>query len=170
MLHSHFLCLLSLICQYRSKERHIYKVFLIRASRVWRIHNNEGIILVQVATQSFQIKVRTSDNKYDIHHHQFPMTTTYAFTNYQSQGQTIPYVIVDITTPPTRGLNFFNLYIALSKSSGHSSIQLLQDFDDELFQKCHNPALLQDDWLEKLDRITKSWWQKIRHDCDRMAN
>jgi ATP-dependent exoDNAse (exonuclease V) alpha subunit len=97
------------------------------------------------------------------------MTAAYAFTDYRSQGQTIPYVIVDIATPPTGGLDLFNLYVALSRSSGRSSIRLLRDFDDELFQKSHDPALLQeDDRLEKLDRSTKSWWQKMGR--DRTAN
>ena len=31
---------------------------------------------------------------------QFPMTAAYVFTDYRSQGQTIPAVIVDIATPP----------------------------------------------------------------------
>ncbi|KAL4069011.1 hypothetical protein J3A83DRAFT_4359100 [Scleroderma citrinum] len=34
------------------------------------------------------------------------------------QGQTLPMVLVDITTPPTGGLSLFNLYVALSYSSG----------------------------------------------------
>ena len=45
------------------------------------------------------------------------MTAAYAFTDYRSQGQTIPYVIVDIGSPPTGTLSLFNLYVALSRSS-----------------------------------------------------
>ena len=45
---------------------------------------------------------------------QFPITPAYAFTDYHSQGQTLFYVIVNITTPPTGSLNLFNLYVALS--------------------------------------------------------
>lgn len=30
---------------------------------------------------------------------QYPLTAAYAFTDYRSQGQTIPYVVVDIATP-----------------------------------------------------------------------
>lgn len=73
---------------------------------------------------------------------QFPMTPVYAFTDYRSQGQTLPYVIVDIATPPSGGLNLFNLYVALSRSSGRSSICLLRDFDNEVFQKSHCSELL----------------------------
>ncbi|KAI6043798.1 hypothetical protein EDC04DRAFT_2946394 [Pisolithus marmoratus] len=50
------------------------------------------------------------------------MTTAYAFTNYCSQGQTIPFIIMDIASPPTGGLNLFNLYVALSRSSGCNTI------------------------------------------------
>ena len=83
---------------------------------------------------------------------QFLMMPAYAFTDYCSQGQTIPAVLVDIATPPTGGLNLFNLYIALSRSSGRSTIQLLRDFDDKLFQATHQPELLaEDDRLEELN-------------------
>ncbi|KAG1740008.1 hypothetical protein EDB19DRAFT_1635540 [Suillus lakei] len=73
------------------------------------------------------------------------MTAAYAFTDYRSQGQTIPYVLVDIATPPTGGLNLFNLYVALSWSSGRSTIHLLCDFDEGLFKKCHCLELLAED-------------------------
>ncbi|KAG1739556.1 hypothetical protein EDB19DRAFT_1635736, partial [Suillus lakei] len=59
-----------------------------------------------------------------------------------SQGQTIPYVLVDIATPPNGGLNLFNLYIALSWSSGESTIS-------------------EDDRLKELDKQTKVWWMKM---------
>ncbi|KAJ7777646.1 hypothetical protein DFH07DRAFT_731161 [Mycena maculata] len=48
---------------------------------------------------------------------QFPLTGAYAFTDYCSQGQTLPFVFVDIVTPSTGGLSLFNLYVALSRSS-----------------------------------------------------
>ena len=32
---------------------------------------------------------------------QSPVTAAYAFTDYRSQGQTLPYVIIDIASPPT---------------------------------------------------------------------
>jgi hypothetical protein len=56
--------------------------------------------------------------KNTIHRCQYPMTAAYAFTNYRSQGQTLPYVIVDIGSPlPTGTLSLFNLYVALSRSN-----------------------------------------------------
>ncbi|KAJ7024605.1 hypothetical protein C8F04DRAFT_888544, partial [Mycena alexandri] len=51
-----------------------------------------------------------------------------------SQGQTLPYVIVDIGTPPTGGLSLFNLYVALSRK---------------------------DDRLEELNKKTQEWWRKM---------
>jgi voltage-gated potassium channel Kch len=79
------------------------------------------------------------------------MTAAYGFTDYYSQGQTLPYVIIDIVSPPTGALDLFNLYVALSRSSGRSSIRLLRDFEDKLFLKSHDVALLAEDRLEKLD-------------------
>ena len=67
--------------------------------------------------QTAQIQVPENDGKTSrrtMKHRQFPVTPAYAFTDYRSQGQTIPHVIVDIASPPTRGLSLFNLYVALS--------------------------------------------------------
>ena len=73
------------------------------------------------------------------------------------QWPTPPSQFIDIAKPPTRALDLFNLYVALSCSSGRESIQLLQNFDDELFKKSHDPVLLaEDDRLDKMDRITKA--------------
>ncbi|KAJ7915375.1 hypothetical protein B0H13DRAFT_1610630 [Mycena leptocephala] len=73
------------------------------------------------------------------------MTGAYAFTDYRSQGQTTPYVLVDIAKPPTETLRLFNLYVALSRSSGRETIRLLRDFDNTLFMKGHDPVLLAED-------------------------
>ena len=94
------------------------------------------------------------------------MTAAYGFTDYCSQGQTMLYVIVDISKPPSGGLDLFNLYVALSQSSGHETIWLLRNFDNQMFLKTHDVALLaEDDQMERLDRITKEWWQKMG--CDK---
>ena len=124
---------------------------------------DEGVIPVQVATCNFQIKVQQVGGKYvkrSVCRRQFPMTLAYAFTDYRSQGQTIPFVMVDIATPPTGGLSLFNLYVALSRSSGRLTIRLLRDFDNTTFMQLHSASLLQeDDRLDKLDALTKSWWR-----------
>ncbi|KAI6045270.1 hypothetical protein EDC04DRAFT_2559784 [Pisolithus marmoratus] len=89
---------------------------------------------------------------------QYPITAAYAFTDYRSQGQTISHVIMDIAKPPTGGLNLFNLYVALSRSSGRATIRLLRDFDEKIFLCAHSADLLaEDDCLADLDRRTMTW-------------
>ena len=47
-------------------------------------------------------------------------------------------------------------YVALSRSSGRSSIRLLRDFDSKVFQAAHSPDLLtEDDRLKALDAETQ---------------
>jgi hypothetical protein len=80
----------------------------------------------------------------------------------RAQGQTLPYVIIDIASPPTGTLSLFNLYVALSRSSGRASIRLLHDFDDKLFTASHDPALVdEDERLENLNIKTKSWYERM---------
>ncbi|OCH86076.1 hypothetical protein OBBRIDRAFT_701245, partial [Obba rivulosa] len=68
------------------------------------------------------------------------VTAAYAFTDYRAQGQTIPYVLVDIASPPPPvNLSLFSLYVALSRSSGPSLMQ-------------------EDDRLEMLNEVTKAEW------------
>ncbi|KAJ6546759.1 hypothetical protein DFH09DRAFT_1039966 [Mycena vulgaris] len=71
---------------------------------------------------------------------QFPVTGAYAFTDYRSQGQMLPYVYVDIGTPPTGGLSIFDLYVALSRS-----LKLLAE----------------DDRLEGLNEDTSQWLARM---------
>jgi ATP-dependent exoDNAse (exonuclease V) alpha subunit len=86
---------------------------------------------------------------------QFPITSAYAFTDYRSQGQTICPVMVDPATPPSGGLSLFNLYVALSRSTCRSMIRLLQDFNEQLFQKpLDTDLMLEDERLERLNRGT----------------
>jgi len=92
---------------------------------------------------------------------QYPITAAYCFTDYRSQGQTIPHVVIDIASPPSSKLSLFNLYVALSRSSGWETIRLLQDFDDDIFLVVHEPELtLEDERLDALDKTTKLWWQR----------
>ena len=93
---------------------------------------------------------------------QYPITAAYAFTDYCSQGQTLPYVIVDIAKPPTGGLTLFNLYVALSWSSGRHTIRLLRDFDEHYFRQSHDMDLMEEDnRLEELNRLTLRWWHEM---------
>ena len=85
------------------------------------------VIPVAPTSKSFTITVMVDGKpqNHTVKRRQFPMTAAYAFTNYRSQGQTISHVLVDIASPPTGGLSLFNLYVALSRSSGRSTIHLL---------------------------------------------
>ncbi|KAI5980499.1 hypothetical protein EDD15DRAFT_2331331 [Pisolithus albus] len=92
------------------------------------------------------------------------MAAAYAFTDYRSQGQTLPCVIADIATPPSGAkLNLFNLCVALSRSARRSSIRLLRDVDDKVFLKSHcNDLLAEDDRLEEENNKTRKWWTVIK--------
>ena len=71
----------------------------------------------------------------------------------------IPYIIVDITKPPSGTLTLFNLYVTLSWSSGWDTIRLFQDFDERLFLQLHDLDLMdEDDRLEELNQLTLQWW------------
>jgi len=73
----------------------------------------------------------------------------------------ILYVIVNITPLPRGTLSLFNLYVALSQCSGWNTISLLQDFDEEMFKRPHDPALLEEDErLEMLNSKTKEYYDK----------
>ena len=64
----------------------------------------ERVIPVEPATQSYRISCQGSEGNAiarTVRRRQFPMTAAYAFTDYRSQGQTLPAMIVDIATPPT---------------------------------------------------------------------
>ncbi|OCH91268.1 hypothetical protein OBBRIDRAFT_775397 [Obba rivulosa] len=94
---------------------------------------------------------------------QFSLTGAYAFTDYRAQGQTIPIVLINIQTPPPPGtLTLFNLYVALSRSSGRGTIRLLRQFDRQLFLQKHDPDLkLEDARLEELNTQTKHVWETM---------
>ncbi|CAK5266163.1 unnamed protein product [Mycena citricolor] len=124
-----------------------------------------GVLPIQPAKTTYLVKSwlsgGTSVNK-TITRRQYPLTGAYAFTDYRSQGQTLKRVIVDIAMPPTGGLSLFNVYVALSRSSGRETIRLLRDFDNRTFQQSHDTKLLaEDDRLEDLNGATKRWWETM---------
>ena len=141
---------------------------LVKLSRT-RVTTLEGldtsVIPIEPTMTTYRIKIQQRDGKLvqkNVRRCQYPMTAAYAFTDYRSQGQTIPYVIADIGSPPTGTLSLFNLYVALSRSSGRDSIRLLRDFKDELFRGSHDPALTaEDERLENLDKMTQEWYQRL---------
>ena len=124
-------------------------------------HLEEGVIPIQRVSCHMQIKVNGKSRT--VIRTQFPITGADSFTDYRAQGQTIPYVIIDIAPPPTSGLSLFNLYVSLSRSSGRETIRLLRDFDDEMFLQAHEPELIdEDERLKEMDKITGEWWDRIQ--------
>ena len=61
------------------------------------------------------------------------MTAAYAFTDYKSQGQTIPYLIIDLGAVANGKLNQFNAYVVMSRRPKSDNILLLCSFDLTLF-------------------------------------
>lgn len=96
---------------------------------------DECVVPIKPRSASYVIKLSVGSKtiQHTVKRQQFLVTAAYVFTDYRSQGQTIPYVIVDISTPPTGGLNLFNLYVVLSQSRGHNLIWLLRDFNKKIF-------------------------------------
>lgn len=78
---------------------------------------DDAVIPVEVESSSMRIHVKNGEGKWvqhTIHCRQYPITAAYVFTDYHPQGQTLPYVLIDIASPPSGTLNLFNLYVALS--------------------------------------------------------
>jgi hypothetical protein len=81
----------------------LVKLNRTRASKLEGLE--EGVIPVEPARNSMRISVRNPAGKWvqrTVNRRQFPITAAYAFTDYRSQGQTLPYVLVDIASPPFR--------------------------------------------------------------------
>jgi len=90
-----------------------------------------------------------------------PILPNFDAIDYRSQGQTIPHVIVDIGAVPYGKLTPFNVYIALSRSSGWETIRLLRDFEESLFTTTPCVVLEEEDKrLEMLDRETYDAWKR----------
>ena len=127
----------------------------------------ENVIPVEPMVAKIQIIVMLKNGKrmkWTVTRQQHALTAAYSFTDYRAQGQTILKAIADIATLPSGTLTLFNLYVALSRSSSRDSIQLLQDFDDELFLRSHNRGLVtEDERLENLnDEMQKRWHEMKR--------
>ena len=60
---------------------------------------DSGVIPISHISMKIQIRVR--GKTHTVTRARFPITGAYAFTDYRVQGQTIPYVVVDIASPPT---------------------------------------------------------------------
>ena len=121
---------------------------------------DKGVVPIVPISKDIRIEEKDTQtgaiSKKTVRKTQLPITAAYAFTDYRSQGQTIRNVIVDIGKPPTNELSLFNVYVALSRSSGRRTIRLLRGFDDKLFTKSVGEELmLEDERLAELNMNTK---------------
>ena len=143
--------------------KHLPECVLVKLDRTRAAalpHLGEGVIPIRPVSSNIQVHIRGKSRT--ITRVQFPITAAYSFTDYRAQGQTIPYVVVDIASPPSSGLSLFNLYVALSRSSGRGTIRLLREFDDDTFLQGHEPELIEEDErLEQLNEMTGEWWKKM---------
>ena len=92
----------------------LVKLARTRAARLDGLNN--GVVPIFPAKSSMQITLAKKAKTVTCF--QYPIMATYCFTDYRSQGQTISHVTVDIASPPSGKLSLFNLYVALSRSSG----------------------------------------------------
>lgn len=149
--------------------RYLPMYILVKMSRTRAIQLDgldPGVVPILPAKRKITIKVReTSGNTVQrtITRIQFPITPAYAFTDYRSQGQTLPYVIVDLARPPSgQPLTNFNYYVALSRSSGRDTIRLLRELDMKLLQQPQDRCLEhEDERLKEWNTETKEWWDAM---------
>ena len=70
-----------------------------------------SVVSIEPNVRTFPVTVPngSSRQRKTVTRRQLPVTPAYAFTEYRSQGQTIPYVIVDLARPPGQKLTLFNI-------------------------------------------------------------
>ena len=126
---------------------------------------DEAVILVEPTMITTRISLPVHNSKVvtcTVWHQQYLITAAYMFTDYHSQEQTLPHIIIDIASPLTGTLMLFNLYVTLLWSSRWDSIHLLQDFDKTLFKQLHDMALMdENDQLEELNQVMLLWWERM---------
>lgn len=83
----------------------------------------QNVIPIVPVKKTFSINM--NGTKHLVTRTQLPLTLAYTFTDYRSQGQTLKSVIVDIGPLPYRYLTPFNIYVVLSRGTGHDNIHLL---------------------------------------------
>ena len=67
-------------------------------------------------------------------------------------------VIVDLASPPGRRLSLFDVYVSLSRSSGHENIRILRPFDTAVLKQRPNEWLLNEELhLDTLNEAMKRW-------------
>jgi len=74
----------------------------------------EGLVPILPSRATFTVD--TKNGTHSICRCQLALTPGYAFTDYKSQGQTIEYVLIDTSQPPSGSLSPFSAYVTLSRS------------------------------------------------------
>ena len=135
----------------------IYVLVKLWRTKIDRLGDlDEGVVPIIPIRSQFTLTL-PNKKQLTIWRERLLLTPAYAFTDYRSQGQTIPYIIMDLATPPTGGLTPFNGYVTLSRSRTSETARLLRDFDNKLFTTPPNEHLvLEDRRLEELDLLTTS--------------
>ncbi|KAJ6495754.1 hypothetical protein C8R47DRAFT_954709, partial [Mycena vitilis] len=82
-----------------------------------------------IVPSKFGFNIQVNGRTVRIIRRQLAMTPAYAFTDYKSQGQTLPRVFIDLEKPPTGKLTPFSAYVALSRSKGRDNIRLLRGYE-----------------------------------------
>jgi PIF1-like helicase len=118
----------------------------------------EGVIPISPSLVRFSVEV--DGRKVKLERRQLAVVPGYAFTDYKAQGQTLEYVIIDISKPPSGSLSPFSVYVALSRSRGRATIRILRDFDPSLFMQ-HPSEDLRVDMirLQRLNEETRAAYQ-----------
>jgi hypothetical protein len=114
----------------------------------------EWIIPIAPVAKSFSVSMNSQ--KLKMMRSQLPMTFMYAFTDYQSQGQIISPVLINIGPPPLGRLTPFNAYVTLLQGQSRKNIRLLWNFNNKIFTQYLSKFLrLEDERLDNMDRSTK---------------
>ena len=107
--------------------QYLPKYILVRLERTKISHLSQlddNVIPIEPMTISMELEKDEKSTCRSIQRTQYPITGSYAFTDYRSQGQTISHALVDIGPPPHGTLSLFNLYVTLSRSPGRDHIRL----------------------------------------------
>ena len=95
--------------------KHLPQCVLVKLNRTRAARLNgldDGVIPIFPAKCSMQITLEKKTKT--VTRWQYPITAAYCFTDYRSQGQTIPRVIVDIASPPL-GSSHYSIYMLRSR-------------------------------------------------------
>jgi hypothetical protein len=113
----------------------LVKLDRTKASQLASLENGVVPIEPRSTSMKFTVEENGQINRRLGSRRQYPFTAGYAVTDYKAQGQNMGHVFVDIARPPGGTISLFNLYVALSRSSGRSTIRLLRDFDADVLRR-----------------------------------